>query len=156
MEEQFERFPHLARGIFNQLDDLTLTACQEVSPSWNTFIEGNNMPWNRILYLYPPGKGQFFRSTEGGKAPPQYTILSELHIAAFTGQIKTFCDLSSNLAKINPEMINPINEAGVSPLHKAAEMVNTYGVTSSYLVTYLKKPVYFLLNNFQIGFNFFI
>ena len=130
MEEQFARFPHLARNILNQLDDFTLTICQEVSPTWNCFIEGNNMPWNRILFLYPPGKGLFFRSTGGSKATPQ-EILSELHIAAFTGQLKTFCELSSNLLEIHPEMINPNNEAGVTPLHKAAEMVNTYGVTSS-------------------------
>ena len=130
MEELYDRFPHLARDILNQLDDCTLTACQEVSPTWNCFIEGNNMPWNRILFLYPPGKGLFFRSTGGRKATPQ-EILGELHIAAFTGQLNTFCELSSNLAEINPEMINPINEAGITPLHKAAEMVNTYGVTSS-------------------------
>ena len=112
MEEQFERFPHLARGILNQLDDLTLTACQEVSPSWNTFIEGNNMPWNRILYLYPPGKGQFFRSTEGGKAPPQYTILSELHIAAFTGRPEYF-SLRGNKTfpnKVNFRMFSEIEK----------------------------------------------
>jgi len=47
--EIISRFPHIAEGIFEGLDDQSLTSCRLVEKSWKNVIDGRNYPWERIV-----------------------------------------------------------------------------------------------------------
>ena len=47
--EFIQRFPELAEGIFEILDDQSLTSCRLVEKSWKNLIDGRNYPWERIV-----------------------------------------------------------------------------------------------------------
>ena len=49
MEEIFLRFPHLAEGIFEKLNDKTLANCKIVSRSWKAPIDDLKTTWIRVL-----------------------------------------------------------------------------------------------------------
>ena len=49
MEEIFLRFPHLADGIFEKLNDKTLANCKIVSRSWKAPIDDLKTAWIRVL-----------------------------------------------------------------------------------------------------------
>ena len=53
----FARFPHVGKKIFEDLDNKNLTNCREVCKSWQTFIDNENITWNRILMKFPSGEG---------------------------------------------------------------------------------------------------
>ena len=57
MDELCERFPHIGQQIFEELDNKNLTKCREVCKSWQTFIDNENITWNRILMKFPSGEG---------------------------------------------------------------------------------------------------
>ena len=43
IENLIERFPHVARQIFEQMDDKSLTNCREVSKTWMDFVDERNL-----------------------------------------------------------------------------------------------------------------
>ena len=47
--EIISRFPHIAEGIFEGLDDQSLTSCRLVEKSWKSLIDGRNYSWERIV-----------------------------------------------------------------------------------------------------------
>ena len=49
MEQIFLRFPHLAEGIFEKLNNKTLAKCKVVSRSWKTSIDDFKFTWIRAL-----------------------------------------------------------------------------------------------------------
>ena len=49
MEEIFLRFPHLAEGIFEKLNNKTLANCKVVSRSWKASIDDFKFTWIRAL-----------------------------------------------------------------------------------------------------------
>jgi hypothetical protein len=59
MDELFERFPHIGKQIFEELDNDNLTECREVCKSWQTFIDNEKITWNRILMKFPTGEGMY-------------------------------------------------------------------------------------------------
>ena len=95
----FLRFPHLAKDIFNLLDDRNLAKSREGSKSFRKFIDDEKITWKRIKQKYPCRDGQ-----------------NLLHIAALTGQFETFEKLSEDESDINPK-----DAKERTPLHFAAE-----------------------------------
>ena len=61
MDELFERFPHIGKQIFEEMDNKNLTECREVCKSWQTFIDNEKITWNRILMKFPTGEGMYSR-----------------------------------------------------------------------------------------------
>ena len=49
MEQIFPRFPHLAEGIFEKLNNKTLAKCKVVSRSWKASIDDFKFTWIRAL-----------------------------------------------------------------------------------------------------------
>ena len=49
MEQIFLRFPHLAEGIFEKLNNKTLANCKVVSRSWKVSIDDFKFTWIRAL-----------------------------------------------------------------------------------------------------------
>ena len=49
MEQIFLRFPHLAEGIFEKLNNKTLANCKVVSRSWKASIDDFKFTWIRAL-----------------------------------------------------------------------------------------------------------
>ena len=47
--ELIPRFPELAEGIFELLDDQSLTSCRLVEKSWKSLIDSRNYSWERIV-----------------------------------------------------------------------------------------------------------
>ena len=52
------RFPHLGTQIFESLDDSNLAKSRKVARSWLNFIDSEEMPWKRILQVFPCKEGQ--------------------------------------------------------------------------------------------------
>ena len=52
MEEVILRFPHLAKEIFEQIDNEDLYKCTAVVKYWNKFISSQKMPWIRMINKY--------------------------------------------------------------------------------------------------------
>ena len=52
MDEIILRFPGLAQGIFNNLDDKSLTKTKRVSRSISSFIDREGLFWKRIIQKY--------------------------------------------------------------------------------------------------------
>ena len=52
MEVVCNRFPMIARNIFNNLDNITLISCKESSRELNTFLENEKTIWIRMVGLY--------------------------------------------------------------------------------------------------------
>ena len=49
MEDLFLRFPHMAEGIFEKLNNKTLANCKVVSRSWKASIDDFKFTWIRAL-----------------------------------------------------------------------------------------------------------
>ena len=97
------RFPHLAKQIFNRLNDSGLVKSREVARAWLDFIdeEKNRVyPWLRIVGIP--------------------AILLEgntyLHLAAGYGQIGIFKDMLSN-----EDIKNSKNDLNQTPVHLACQ-----------------------------------
>ena len=45
----FERFPLLNKLIFSQLDNESLATCMEVDNTWKSCIDGQKLPWIRMI-----------------------------------------------------------------------------------------------------------
>ena len=45
----FQRFDHITKQIFMQLDKKSLVNCREVSKSWQKYIDDKNFPWIQII-----------------------------------------------------------------------------------------------------------
>ena len=71
MQDLMLKFPE---NIFNKLNSESLFACREVTRSWQNIIDGRNYQWLRIVNIPTIMKGKN----------------SYLHLAAATGQMKTF------------------------------------------------------------------
>ena len=52
MENLLQRFPHLAKRIFDQLDDRRLNRCKEISGEVLEFLENERFFWIRIIVKY--------------------------------------------------------------------------------------------------------
>jgi len=57
MEDIIGRFPHIAKQIFEKLDNKSLTNCRVVSKSWQEFIDNRKLLWIRIVEI-PTRKGK--------------------------------------------------------------------------------------------------
>ena len=97
------RFPHIAEGIFEGLDDQSLTSCRLVEKSWKNVIDGRNYPWERIVK-----KRNLEQRWERGN--------TYLHLASKYGHPEMF-------EKIFKEEFskNPGNSSGMTPFHFACE-----------------------------------
>ena len=49
MEELIARFSHIAKQIFEQLDNKSLTNCREVAKSWKKFIDERNFKFHHTF-----------------------------------------------------------------------------------------------------------
>ena len=47
MEKNFERFPHLTKLIFSQLNNESLVKSKEVDKTWKNYINDQKLPWIR-------------------------------------------------------------------------------------------------------------
>ena len=74
MQDLMLKFPHLPEQIFQKLGNECLFKCREVAKSWQDIIDDRNYPWLRIVVIPSILK-------KGNRY---------LHLAARTGQIKTF------------------------------------------------------------------
>ena len=92
MELFIQRTPHIAKHIFDQLDNKSLKNCQEVNKLWMKFISNKNMAWLRIIKFPEILK---YRDTY-------------LHIAAKYGQSTIF---------ENVEINNEKDIHGFTPMH---------------------------------------
>ena len=99
------RFPHIAEGIFEGLDDQSLTSCRLVEKSWKNLIDGRNYPWERIVK-----KRNLEQRWEHGN--------TYLHLASKYGQPEMFENIFKEEIQKNPR--NPKNY-GMTPFHFACE-----------------------------------
>ena len=96
MEVFLIRFQHIAKETFEQLDEKSLNNCREVSKSWKKSIDDMKLTWIQIVSLP--------RNQTDGE--------TYLHLAAKTGQTKTF-----EMMLQNEQDTNPINKDGKTPFH---------------------------------------
>ena len=52
MENFFDKFPGLGKGIFDQIDNQNLAKCKEVGEHWYNFINNQKVPWIRMIQKY--------------------------------------------------------------------------------------------------------
>ena len=140
MEEVNLRFQHLSEQIFSCLDNESLINCQEVSRSWNIYLDRQKFLQARIILeivnrTHKVGKSWFevFKKCNtktitdlrvavehlyhGIFASYREDIdLSPLHVAAAFGQLTLFNDI---LHKVENQF--PLNDIGWSPLYFAAK-----------------------------------
>ena len=107
------RFPHLARKIFERLEDKDFARCEEVCRPWKYFYD-NEKPFQKRIKTFP-SKFKDWTETEDeiGRVP--------LHRAAEKGQLqlcKMILDISKRIKK------NPQDKYGLTPLHLAAQNGN--------------------------------
>ena len=76
----YPRFALVAEQIFEYLDKKTLIKCRKVSKSWKICINERNLPWVHVVNI-----PTILKSKE-----------THLHIAAKTGQSKTFKKILEN------------------------------------------------------------
>ena len=106
MEDIILIFPHIAKQIFEKLDNKDLTNCRLVVKSWKNFIDEQNLPWTRIvIQKYCGCIGKYFGEFQQ----------TPLHLAAKHGQFETFKMLCKDY-----EDINPMTEWEVTPLELGA------------------------------------
>ena len=109
MEDIILIFPHIAKQIFEKLDNKDLTNCRLVVKSWKNFIDEQYLPWTRIVIQKYRGEQYTWKYFgELGETP--------LHLAAKYGQFETF-----NMLCKDYEDINPMTEWEVTPLELAVE-----------------------------------
>ena len=112
-EDMTLRFPHLARKIFEILDDCDFARCSEVCRPWKYFYD-NEKPFQKRIKTFPR-KFQVWTETEDemGRVP--------LHWAAEEGQLQ-LCKRILEVSKHNKN--NPQDKYGLTPLHLAAQNGN--------------------------------
>ena len=132
-EDMTLRFPHLARKIFEILDDYDFAKCREVCRPWKYFY-ANEKPFQKRIRTFPR-KFQVWTETEDemGRVP--------LHWAAEKGQLQ-LCKRILEVSKHSKN--NPQDKYGVTPLHLAAQNGNfpIYQLISENLMDfyYCKNP----------------
>ena len=52
MEDVVQRFPHISRQIFENLDNESLVLCQKVCKSWKNCIDSEKFYWIRIFMKF--------------------------------------------------------------------------------------------------------
>ena len=97
------RFPHIAEGIFEGLDDQSLTSCRLVEKSWKNLIDGRNYPWERIVKKSYLEDGNTY-----------------LHLAAKYGQSEMFEKIFNEVTEKNPGNENN-KMCEKTPFHVACE-----------------------------------
>ena len=111
----YPRFPHITKQIFQQLDNMSLVTCREISKQWKTSIDDYNLLWLRIINVP--------------------SILQNgdtyLHLAAKTGQQEIFEFLLET-----EETKNPKNHLGETPFHTCCRYghVNLLDIFSKILI----------------------
>ena len=55
----FKRFPLLNKLIFSQLDNESLVTCKEVDKTWKKCIDGQKLPWIRMIERHIGRLSQF-------------------------------------------------------------------------------------------------
>ena len=48
MDDVILRFPHIAKQVFEQMDNKSLANCREVSKTWMNSVDEENFSWTRI------------------------------------------------------------------------------------------------------------
>ena len=96
MEDVIERFPHIAKQVFEQMDNKCLTNCREVSKSWMNFIDERSFSWIRIL--------SFPKVLRNGD--------TYLYLAARTGQTDIFKEIMTQEGYTNAK-----DRYGYRPFH---------------------------------------
>lgn len=114
-EDMTLRFPHLARKIFEILDDCGFARCCEVCRPWKYFYDNEKLFQKRFKTF--PRKFQVWTKTKdnNGRVP--------LHWAAEEGRFqacKRILEVSKGIMK------NPQDKYGVTPLHLAAQNDNFF------------------------------
>ena len=86
MENLLQRFPHLAKRIFDQLDDRRLNRCKEISGEVLEFLDNERFFWIRIIRKYkrkikdfPKLWKQVFEKTPVEKAKQIAIAISKFH-----------------------------------------------------------------------------
>ena len=93
MEDIILIFPHIAKQVFEKLDNKDLANCRLVVKSWKNFIDQQNLPWTRIVVQKYCGYiGKYFGEFQE----------TPLHLAAKYGQFETFKMLCKDYEDINP------------------------------------------------------
>ena len=58
METLCKRFPHLAKRIFDQVDNKSLNKCKEISGAVLEYLDSERFFWIRITYKEVPRRAQ--------------------------------------------------------------------------------------------------
>ena len=88
MEELIARFSHIAKQIFEQLDNKSLTNSREVSKSWQKFIDDKNLSWARIVNIPTTLlRGNRYVYHEFGRMIEIRDGYTYMHLAAQTGTV---------------------------------------------------------------------
>ena len=128
MEEVFLRFPHLAESLYENLDNQNLSKCREVGQSWKSFIDNNDLLWIRIKKRYPLQNGSTAKKEDSDSDSDSDKskdcgnfCMSDLHLAALTGQTEIFKILLEESLICKKNLETPSWKLGVTPFHLAAE-----------------------------------
>ena len=82
--EFFPRFRHITEKVFEQLDNINIIKCREVSKYWQECIDSKRFSWVGIVSIPKTPKNTF------------------LHLAGQTGQTKMFEKFFDEEANKNP------------------------------------------------------
>ena len=170
MEIILEKFPHLNKLIFSQLDNESLVTCKDVDKTWKKCIDSQKLPWIRMIEKHIgrleqyPGTWKKVTSKTPAKNVQELALAvkkfykykkvddgsNPMHITAECGTLELFQFIFEKMTEKNPSMTekNPSKKLKVpSPLHLAADRGH-YDICKFIMehVDY-KDPDYFYFSN---------
>ena len=77
----FERFPLLNKLIFSQLDNESLVTCKEVDKAWKNCVNGQKLPWIRMIEKHIGRLSQFPRTWKKVTSKTPVQNVQELALA---------------------------------------------------------------------------
>ena len=163
MEIILDKFPHLNKLIFSQLDNESLVTCKEVDKTWKKCIDCQKLPWIRMLENYIgrleqyPGTWKSVTSKTPAKNVQELALAvkkfykykkvddgsNPMHITAKCGTLELFQFIFEKMAENNPLK----NLKVPSPLHLAADRGH-YDICK-FIIEHVdyKDPDYFYFRN---------
>ena len=105
----YPRFCHITEQIFEQLDNVSICKCREVSTVWKDCIDNKNISWIRIIDI---------PSTEDNWRLRKY--LTPFHIACRFGLFKISKLIIEKSSELNIDL-NAKGTYGKTPFHLACE-----------------------------------
>ena len=158
MEDLCHRFPHVAKMIFNDLDDQSLIKSIEANRELDDFLSNDRIYWTRVLAIY---KTNFILFKDSWRknlhrvpvvrikelAIAAYHFFkyrqsrlelqwSPLHIAAHNGSLELYKDISRKCG-----CINHVGDEGVTAIHIAANTGHLEIVT--FIINNLPAQMFF-------------